>query len=176
MSDALPPIVSVIGLKDSGKTSTAVALTAELVRRGRRVFAVKHGHRFEIDREGTDSWRLRHEARAERVVLAGPEDFAVMGRWGDTGEPSLEELVRGFAAAAEIVVAEGFKTERVPKIEVYRTAAHPAPLLGSGRVADEDYLALVTDAEIDTDLPVIPLDSADLAERLADLVEDALLG
>jgi len=175
MGEALPPIVSVIGLKDSGKTSTAVGLTAELVRRGRRVFAVKHGHRFQIDTEGTDSWRLRHEARAERVVLAGPEDFAVMGGWGDTGEPSLEELVRSFAAGAEIVVAEGFKTERVPKIEVYRRAAHPAPLLGSGRVADEDYLAVVTDAELQAQVPVIRLDAPDLAEQLADLVERALL-
>jgi len=167
MSESLPPIVCVIGLKDSGKTSTAVALTGELVRRGLRVFTVKHGHRFEIDTEGTDSWRLRHEA--------GPEDLAVMGRWGREGEPGLEELVRRFAAGADIVVVEGFKSERMPKIEVFRTDAHPEPLYGSGRVADEDYLAVVTDAELALEVPVIPLGAPELAGLLADLVEERLL-
>jgi molybdopterin-guanine dinucleotide biosynthesis adapter protein len=173
---ALPPIVSVIGLKDSGKTSTAVALVAELVRRGRRVMVVKHGHHFNFDVEGTDSWRLRNEANAERVVLAGPDEFAVMGGWPESGEADLKTLVRWFAADAEIVVAEGFKGERVPKIEVYRTDAHPGPLFGSGRVADEDYLAIVSDAQgWKGEIPLIALRAPDLGVRLADLVERSLL-
>ena len=173
----LPPIISVIGLKDSGKTSTAVALVGELVRRGRRVMVVKHGHHFRFDAEGTDSWRLRHDAKAERVVLAGPEEFAVMGGWPLEGEADLHTLVRDFAADAEIVVVEGFKGERVPKIEVFRTGAHAAPLYGSGRVADEDYLAIVTDqAEWTGEVPRVALDDACLGAMLADLVEKALLG
>ena len=85
-------------------------------------------------------------------------------------------MVRWFAADAEIVVSEGFKCERVPKIEVYRTGAHPAPLYGSGRVADEDYLALVSDLEsFDADSPLVSLADADLGGVLADLVERALL-
>ena len=76
---ALPPVVSVIGFKDSGKTSVAVGLVAALERRGRLVMVVKHGHGFDIDTPGTDSWRLRNEGRACRVVLAGPDDLVVMG-------------------------------------------------------------------------------------------------
>jgi molybdopterin-guanine dinucleotide biosynthesis protein MobB len=175
-SSDLPPIVSVIGLKDSGKTSTAVALVGELVRRGRRVMVLKHGHHFNFDTKGTDSWRLRHEAKAERVVLTGPEEFAVMGGWPASGEADLKTLVRRFAADAEIVVAEGFKGERVPKIEVYRTDAHPAPLYGSGRVVDEDYLAMVSDApDWDGGIPLFALRGPELGVQLADLVEDALL-
>jgi molybdopterin-guanine dinucleotide biosynthesis protein len=45
-----PPIVSVIGRKNSGKTTLVVALAAELKRRGVRVATVKHGHHaFEFD-------------------------------------------------------------------------------------------------------------------------------
>ena len=50
--------------------------------------SVKHGHHHDIDTEGTDSWRLRHEGGAEKVVLAGPEGIAVMGIWGAEREAS----------------------------------------------------------------------------------------
>ncbi len=123
-----PPVVSVIGFKDSGKTSVAVELVAALERRGRRVTVVKHGHGFDIDTPGTDSWRLRNEGGASRVVLAGPDEYVVMGEWGHEGEPALDEVVRRFVSDAEIVVVEGYKRAAVPKIEVYRPAAHVRPV------------------------------------------------
>ncbi|MEJ2678872.1 MAG: molybdopterin-guanine dinucleotide biosynthesis protein MobB [Gemmatimonadota bacterium] len=82
----MPPIVSFLGKKKSGKTAVTVAVAAELTRRGRRVMTIKHGHGFDLDRQGTDSWRHMHEGRAHRVVLAAPGEFAVMGEWPD-GQP-----------------------------------------------------------------------------------------
>ena len=173
---ARPPIVSVIGLKDSGKTSVAVGLVAALQRRGRRVMVIKHGHGFDIDKPGTDSWRLRHEGRARRVVLAGPEDLVVMGEWGPGGEPTLEEVVDRFVSDAEIVVVEGYKKAAIPKIEVHRPGAHPEPIYRVDGNGAELYLALVTDAvDLQVPIPVLDLNALDLSERLADLVEDALL-
>lgn len=173
---ARPPIVSVIGLKDSGKTSVAVGLVAALERRGRRVMVVKHGHGFDVDTPGTDSWRLRHEGGARRVVLAGPEDLVVMGEWGPGGEPTLEEIVDRFVSDAEIVVVEGYKKAAVPKIEVHRPAAHSEPLYRADGKGTELYLALVTDAvDLQVPIPVLDLNAPDLSERLADLVEGALL-
>jgi molybdopterin-guanine dinucleotide biosynthesis protein B len=67
-----PPIVCVIGKKKSGKTTTVVGLVRELASRGYRVMTAKHGHHFEVDTAGTDSYRHRREAGAARVVLAGP--------------------------------------------------------------------------------------------------------
>ena len=58
--------------------------------------SVKHGHHHDIDTEGTDSWRLRHEGGAEKVVLAGPEGFAVMGIWGAEGEAEVTGETRHF--------------------------------------------------------------------------------
>ncbi|NIP94768.1 MAG: molybdopterin-guanine dinucleotide biosynthesis protein MobB, partial [Akkermansiaceae bacterium] len=73
---------------------------------GRRVMSAKHGHHFKVDTPGTDSWRHRHEGRAERVVLAGPDEFAVMGGWGGMAVRPLEGLVWDHLMDAEIVVAE----------------------------------------------------------------------
>ena len=171
-----PPVVSVVGFKNSGKTSVAVGLVAALERRGRRVMAVKHGHGFDIDTPGTDSWRLRHEGRASRVVLAGPEDLVVMGEWGPEGEPTLEQLVHRFVSDAEIVVAEGFKKAPVPKIEVHRPETGNDPIYRVDGEQAQWFLAMVTDAaDMQLPIPVLDLNAPDLSQRLADLVEGALL-
>lgn len=176
-STGSPPIITVVGLKDSGKTSVAVALVAELGRRNKRVMVVKHGHRFNLDHEGTDSWRFTTEGGAERVLLAGPSNFALMGEWGSGDELSLAELVARYLPEADIVVVEGYKSEAVPKIEVHRPAAHPKPLYQRGSVDAAHYLAIVTDAlDLEADVPVLDINSADLASELADLVERQVLG
>ena len=52
------PIVSIVGTSGSGKTTLLVKVISELVSRGYRVATLKHdAHRFEIDKEGKDSWR-----------------------------------------------------------------------------------------------------------------------
>lgn len=171
-----PRVVCVIGKKKSGKTTTVVGLVRELVARGREVVTVKHGHGFVLDHEGRDSWRHRHEGGAGRVVVAGPEEFAVMGRWGprDGGaEPSLRTLVARFAGDAEIVVAEGFKAADYPCIEVYRTAAHPRPLLGDPDLGSPGrWLAVLTDdGTFRAGCPVLDMDDPERFRILADLVE-----
>jgi len=172
-----PPIVAVIGLKDSGKTTVAVALVAELRRRENRVMVVKHGHRFNLDHQGTDSWRLKEEGGAERVILAGPSNYALMGDWGPGEELSLAQLVARYLPEADIVVAEGYKSAAVPKIEVHRPAAHPEPLYQRGSEDAAHYLAIVTDGlALEADVPVLNINNTDLASELADLVERQILG
>ncbi len=173
----IPPAVCVIGKKKSGKTVTAVGLVRELARRGHRVMSAKHGHHFRLDTEGTDSWRHRHEAGAQRVVVAGPDDLAVLGGWGPAGERPLEELVGRYLDDADIVVAEGFKTSSVPKIEVYRRAAHAEPIYGSDPGRDAGYLAILTDVpDFEAAVPVLDVDDPRRFPLLADLVERRFLG
>lgn len=177
----LPPTVCVVGWKDSGKTGVAVALIAELRRRGHRVAAVKHGHHFRLDTPGTDSWRLRHEGGADPVLLAGPETFALMGGWDAAGEPGLAGLLRRFPATAEpdVVVAEGFKRAPFPRIEVFREAAGAEePIFLSGGPQPGRLLALVTDRRGGTGSvgTVIELNEPGLPHRLADLVEREVMG
>jgi molybdopterin-guanine dinucleotide biosynthesis protein MobB len=173
----IPPTVCVVGKKNSGKTTLTIQLVAELDRRGWRVLAAKHGHGFELDTPGTDSWRHRHEGGARRVALVGPDSMAVLGEWDLSGEPTLEEVVERFLADADIVVAEGFKTSSFPRIEVFRKAAHLEPVFGPQVEAPERWLAIVSDVEdLEAPCPVFRLEDPMLLETLADLVEDRVMG
>jgi len=173
----LPPVVAILGNKKSGKTTVAVGLIAELTRRGLTVMSVKHGHHFRLDTEGTDSWRHRHEGGARRVVLAGPDEMAVMGAWPGQEPPPLAEIVRRHLDDAEIVVAEGFRLEPVPSIEVYRSHMHSDPITPPEAIDPDRHLAVVTDrAELPWPVPVFDPDLPELSQRLADLVVGRLIG
>ena len=172
-----PPTVCVVGKKNSGKTTLAIQLVAELDRRGWRVLSAKHGHRFELDTPGTDSWRHRHEGGARRVALVGPDSMAVLGERDRGGEPALEEVVERYLSDADIVVAEGFKTSAFPRIEVFRRAAHTEPVYHPDVESPERWLAMVTDGtDVDAPCPVYRLDDPALLATLADLVEERVMG
>jgi molybdopterin-guanine dinucleotide biosynthesis protein B len=169
-------MVCIIGKRKSGKTTTAVALAAELGRRGHRVMTIKHGHGFDLDHEGRDSWRHTHEGGARRVVLASPHAFAVLGDWGADGPLEPTELARRFLADADVVVVEGFKREHLPKIEVFRAAAHGQPIYGIEDLDRADWLAIATDVpDFQAHVPVFDIDDPSLPALLADLVEKTIL-
>lgn len=172
---ARPPMVAVIGKKHSGKTSLTVRLCAELHRRGHRVMTIKHGsHTFNIDPSTTDTYRHYHEGNAERVAMAAPDKFALIVRWGE--ELSAEEIAARHMSDADIVVCEGFKRSRLPKIEVFREAAHRTPLYDPTDESAHDYVAIVTDVNLrDATVPVIRFDDATWLETLADLVERRIM-
>jgi molybdopterin-guanine dinucleotide biosynthesis protein B len=172
--EVAPFVVSIIGKKNSGKTTLTVGLVAELVKRGHRVMTVKHGHGFTVDREGTDSWRHRHDGGAERVVMVGPHDLAMVGGWGPEGEIELMDIVRSYLSDAEIVVAEGYKMGDHPKVEVYRSAAHAQPIYYPDHPGADTFLAVVTDREdFLACVPVLSLTDATHVRDVADLIEAA---
>ena len=166
-----PPMVAVVGKKHSGKTTLTVRLTAELHRRGHRVMTIKHGsHTFNVDPATTDTYRHYHEGLAERVAMASPDKFALIERWGE--ERSAEEIAERHMSDADVVVCEGFKRSALPKIEVYRTAAHAEPLFGTADQPAGAYLAVVTDREGWTaPVPLLYLSRPDWLDELATLVE-----
>ena len=173
---ARPPMVAVIGKKHSGKTTLTVRLCAELHRRGHRVMTIKHGaHTFNNDPSTTDTYRHYHEGQAERVAMAAPDKFALIVRW--TEEEGPEAIAARHMSDADIVVCEGFKRSRLPKIEVFRHAAHDAPLYDPTAAAAGDYVAIVTDGDVPTvNVPVIRLDDGGWLDALADLVERRIMG
>ena len=163
-------MVAVIGRKHSGKTTLVVRLAAELHRRGHRVMTIKHGsHTFNIDPSTTDTYRHYHDGNAERVAMAAPDKFALIVRWSEEWGP--EEIAERFLADADIVVCEGFKRSSLPKIEVFRRAAHPTPLYGGTEVSGR-YLAIATDdVSLRSEAPVLDLDDGSTIARLAEIVE-----
>lgn len=156
-----PPVVSIIGRKNSGKTTLAVALLAELRRRGLRVASIKHGHHaFETDEPGRDSWRHFNEGEAEATIMAGAGKIALVMRID--GEPDPERLVRDFYTGRgyDLVLVEGYKAGPFPKIEVFRRAVHDRPLYDDAGDAAGSYLAMVTDdASLRVSVPTIVMDA-----------------
>lgn len=172
-------MVCIVGKKKSGKTTTVLKLVAELRQRGHRVMTIKHGHHFDLDRKGTDSYRHRVDGGAERVILAGPGQFAILGTWPRGEEAGPEALAARYLDDADIVVVEGFKGERLPKVEVFRRAAHDTPVWSPDDPAAADYIAAITDdEEYAGRVPFPTLDAGDpaVAAKLADLVERRVLG
>lgn len=164
-------MVAVIGKKNSGKTTVAVRLAAELGRRGHRVMTIKHGtHTFNIDPSTTDTYRHYHEGRAAKVAMVAPDKFALLERL--TTEPTAEEIAERYMGDADVVVCEGFKQSALPKIEVFRAAVHAEPLYAAGSAQAPLYVAVVTDVDgLDLPCPVVPLSRADWPSALAALVE-----
>jgi molybdopterin-guanine dinucleotide biosynthesis protein B len=161
-NDGLPPIISIVGKSDAGKTTLLEKLVPELTDRGYRVGTIKHDvHGFDIDHEGKDSWRHK-QAGARTVVISSPRKVAVVKDMDD--EETLDNLLSKYFRDADIVITEGYKREAKPKIEIFRSDVHDSPLCTD----DENLVAIVSDAVVDLQVPRFHLE--DIA-GLADLIE-----
>jgi molybdopterin-guanine dinucleotide biosynthesis protein MobB len=169
-------MVAVIGKKHSGKTTLTVRLAAELHRRGYRVMTIKHGtHTFNLDPATTDTYRHYHEGNAERVAMASPDKFALVIRWAEELGP--EEIAERYMSDADVVLCEGFKLSALPKIEVYRRAAHAEPLYTAGSPQAETYVAVVTDVDdLEIPVPLFFFSRPDWLAALATKVEHDIMG
>ena len=116
-------VFGVTGWKNAGKTTLVERLVAEFVRRGWRVATIKHAHHdVDVDQPGRDSFRHR-AAGATEVAVIGGHRYAIMR---EQEEPTLAEVLARMAPA-DLILIEGFKRERHPKIEV-RASAESKPM------------------------------------------------
>lgn len=159
------PVVAFVGLPDCGKTTLLEKLLPELRQRGYRVGTIKHHvHEFAMDTPGKDTWRHK-QAGAHSVVLASPTGVGLVADCDrDLG---VDELVTRYLGGMDLVLAEGYKQTRLPKIEVYRRELHPTPLPNR----DHTWLALVsTDPTAGQGSPAIPCFAPDDIRGLADFL------
>ncbi len=168
-------IISVIGRKNAGKTTLAVALTSELARRGHRVMTIKHGHHpASVDRAGTDTWRHFNEGRAERVLIASPELRVLFERSPDDYDPI--GLAQRYMQGADIVLTEGFKAAPLPKIEVFRREVGDRPLYDAAGDNAREWVAIITDdPDFHADCPVLRFNDTIWLQLLANLAWDRSL-
>lgn len=153
------PVVSVVAKSGTGKTTLLEKLIAEMKRRGHRVAVVKHdAHRFEIDHEGKDSWRLA-QAGADTTIITSPEKLAMVKRHPEGYEPNLLETVAIHCGDVDIVFTEGFKRSSMPKIEVHRRQRSPT-LMCRGEEHDATLIAVASDEPLTLDVPVFDIDDA----------------
>lgn len=162
----MTPIVSIVGRSDSGKTTLMEKIIPELGNRGYKVATVKHDvHGFDIDKEGKDSWRHK-QAGAHTTVISSPKKMAMV-RDVD-GDLPLRELRERFIRDVDIIISEGYKNDRHPKIEVYRKDAQ-GELLCSKK---DMLIALASDTDFDTGVPCMHIDDV---EGIVDIIEERFL-
>ncbi len=141
------PIISIVGRSNSGKTTLAVKLVRELKQRGYRVATIKHSHHaLELDTEGKDSW-LYSKAGADTVIVVSPTTMGVIRQTPQ--EMPLSKILGAYIADMDVVIVEGYKTEAIPKMEVFRTEVSDE-LVCKG---DKNLLAVIGDKKPEIDVP-----------------------
>ena len=143
------------GWSGSGKTTLIEKLIPIFVARGLSVSLIKHAHHtFDVDQPGKDSYRHRHAGCGE-VLVSSSRRWALVHELRGAPEPGFAALLERLSPC-DLVLIEGFKRERVPKLEVYR-AATGEPVL---HPEDRDIVAIAADRRLDTKLPQFDLDDA----------------
>lgn len=151
------------GWKNSGKTTLVERLVSEFTGRGFTVSTLKHAHHdFDVDQPGRDSYRHR-TAGAQQVLVSSRHRWALMTEHRGAAEPPLAVLLEQLAPV-DLVLVEGWKRDRHPKIEA-RRAATAQDLIAEG---DPSIEAVASD----TPLPRLPVPVFDLEEiaRIADFI------
>ncbi|WP_242339284.1 MULTISPECIES: molybdopterin-guanine dinucleotide biosynthesis protein B [Anaeromyxobacter] len=152
------PLVAVSGASGAGKTRLLSRLIPVLVRRGVRVGVLKHtGHPHPFDVPGKDTDVLRR-AGAVAAAIEGPHGLAYFGPPAG-GARALARLL----PEVDLVLAEGFKREPLPRVEVYRPGVSRALLAD----ADPRVFAIVGTRPTRRRIPALDPDDA---EGLADLL------
>lgn len=154
----LPQILVIAGKSNSGKTTLLEKLIAELAGRGIAVGSVKHTHDgFDFDKKGKDSWR--HKQAGTRATLVVTDTRVAMVREDDR---TPEEKMRDYLHGMDIILAEGFKRQALPKMEIFRKdSPHTDPLC----LDDPHLVAFVTDTELRPEVPVFrPEDIGPIAD------------
>jgi molybdopterin-guanine dinucleotide biosynthesis protein B len=160
------PVVSIVGKSGSGKTNIIERLIQEFKQRGYRVATVKHSpQEIDIDKPGKDSWRFT-QAGSEAVVAVSPDRLLLTRSLEH--EPKIEEILRTIGSNFDLVLIEGFRKGKAPKIEVHRKE------LGKELLCPVKILsAIVTDDEsLDVDLPQFPPGDT---TAIADFIEKNLI-
>jgi len=141
----MPPVISIVGRSNSGKTTLIERLIPELKRRGFRVGTVKHYRRpFEMDLPGKDSWRHKN-AGAEVSIISSPFRIGIVKELSE--ELPLESIIR-FMEDLDIILTEGYKKGKYPKIEVLNPKFSKEPMIKDGTL-----IAVITEMEVDLKIP-----------------------
>ena len=152
------PVLGFAAYSGTGKTSLLVKILPLLGNRGVRVGVIKHAHHtFDIDHEGKDSYELR-KAGAKQMLIGSDRRWALMVETEKSTGNILNDFIRKLDHEnLDLILVEGFKPEKIAKIELTR------PALGNPFFYPEDrsVIAVATDAElpVKTTLPVLDLNN-----------------
>lgn len=165
------PVIGFVAASGAGKTTLLSRLIPILKQNGLRIGLIKHSHHdFEIDQPGKDSFRLR-KAGATPVLLVSRYRRALITEFATQLEPMLEDQLKQFdQSELDLILVEGFKAEKFPKIEVHRPTL-AQPLLYPN---DPDIIAIATDGALQTPAYLVQLD-LNRPERIAEFIQTHIM-
>jgi molybdopterin-guanine dinucleotide biosynthesis protein B len=150
-------VIGLAGWSGSGKTTLLTKVIPRIAARGLKVSTLKHAHHaFDVDLPGKDSHTHRM-AGATEVLVGSASRWAQVHELRGEAEPGLDALLKRMSPV-DLVLVEGYKRERHPKLEVYR-AVVGKPLL---QPDDPAIVAIASDQPLPAArMPVVDLDDVD---------------
>lgn len=162
----MPPVLAFIGKPDCGKTTLIEKLIPALAAQGISVGTIKHHHGdIQMDIPGKDTWR-HMQAGARAVLLASPTGIGYIRKV--TSEIPIETLVEHYFQEVNLVIAEGYKEAKIPKIEVFRSSIYHEPLPEPAG----NLIATVSDVRI---RPALPWFKPENIEELAEFLLERII-
>jgi molybdopterin-guanine dinucleotide biosynthesis protein B len=138
----MPPVVSIVGKSNTGKTTFLEKLIRELSDRGYRVATIKHSHHgIDFHQSKKDDWR---HAQAGSVATLVSSTTQVQLIRSVEKELTVDQLVRLLGDDFDIILTEGFSRGSAPKVEIHRREI--GPLLEDAK----KLFAVVTDEPLET--------------------------
>lgn len=173
-----PYLISVLGLKKSGKTAVGEGLIASLRARGYTVAAMKSSHlrRLDLDREAADSSRLAAAGADYLLVHTAGEILTLERR---EHRAPFAELLAGVPSRIQFIVSEGGEADRADAVVLcLKKARDVSETVGTRRVPQARILALSgligssrsPPIGEHKDIPVFDIRDANQRESLTDLI------
>ncbi|MFC1989182.1 molybdopterin-guanine dinucleotide biosynthesis protein B [Chloroflexota bacterium] len=160
----MPSIISIVGRSKSGKTTLIEKLVQELKSRGYRVATIKHAPQgTTLDQPDKDSWR-HIQAGSEATAITSQDRMVLIKPV--TTDATLDEIAHLFGEDYDIILTEGYKQDKAPKIEIHRK--------GGGLLLNniKQLIAIATDEPLETKTRQFSLDNG---KGLADFLEEGFI-
>ncbi len=163
------PIISVVGVSKTNRTSLVEKLVAELGKRDYRVATVKRdAHCYDLDTPGKASWR-HSQAGAQTVIVSSSARITMFKQVEK--EWTLDELTGKFFFDVDIVITDGYTDENKPKIKVLAAKAED-----DIQIPESNLVSVVAvNSDVLTEQDKIPKFSLEEIDKLADLIEARFL-
>jgi molybdopterin-guanine dinucleotide biosynthesis protein B len=160
------PIVGFVAYSGTGTTTLIEQLITFLTERSYKVSVIKHTHHhFDIDKPGKDSYRHR-EAGASEVLMLSDQRWVLMHELRQSPEPTIEQQL-SMLSPCDLVIVEGFKDAKIPKIELWRhehdeCSSNPLKANQDNFIQALAYpggIDAVNKPDLTRDIPVLDLDN-----------------
>ncbi len=159
-------ILFIVGRKKTGKTTLIEKLLLRLKEKGYKLGSIKHtSHDHQFDREGTDSFR-HAQAGAGTTLIISPRKVALFSE--SLGNRNLDQLLSFLFRDCDLIIGEGFKESKFPKIEVLGTDMDLSPSCS----LQDNLVAIVGGGETELPIPHFKMDQVD---EIIKFIEEKIL-